>query len=139
MIPTPGPSPSSRTYDALDRLTLIDYPNDDDEDTTYTYDSSSVSFSKGRLTSIERNGASISYAYDRFGRLTQDGVLTSSYDKNGNALTIGYPNSVTATYTYDFADRQSTLPDAGRHAPCADLGFGFFLQAAGPACQPDIG
>jgi RHS repeat-associated protein len=99
----------TKTYDALDRVTFIDYPNDDDEDTTYTYDSSSVAFSKGRLTSIARGGGSINYAYDRFGRMTQDGALTNTYDKNGNVLTLGYPNSVTATYTYDFADRQSTL------------------------------
>jgi RHS repeat-associated protein len=99
----------SKTYDALDRLTLIDYPNNDDEDTTFTYDSPSVAFSKGRLTSIDRDVTSVSYAYDRFGRTTQDGSLTNSYDKNGNLLTLGYPNSVTATYTYDFADRQSTL------------------------------
>jgi len=99
----------SKTYDALDRLTFIDYPNNDDEDTTYTYDSTSVAFSKGRLTSIDRDVTSVSYAYDRFGRPTQDGALTYSYDKNGNLLTLGYPNSLTATYTYDFADRQSTL------------------------------
>lgn len=99
----------SSTYDAMDRLTFIDYPNNDDLDTTFTYDDAGVAFSKGRLTEIDRGAYSIGYAYDRFGRVTQDGNLTYTYDKNSNALTIGYPNSVTATYTYDFADRQSTL------------------------------
>ena len=99
----------AKSYDALDRLTLIDYPNDDDEDTTFTYDSSSVAFSKGRLTEIDRDSSAVTYAYDRFGRTTHDGTLTNSYDKNGNLLTLGYPNGVTATYAYDFADRQSTL------------------------------
>ena len=98
---------TSMTYDALDRLTLVDYPND--PDVTYTYDSPSVSFSKGRLTEIDRDVTSVAYTYDRFGRRLQDGALTSAYDKNGNVLTLSYPNSVTATYTFDFADRQSTL------------------------------
>jgi len=98
----------SRTYDALDRLTFIDYV-DGNLDTTFTYDDPLVSFSKGRLTAIDRGITSLSYTYDRFGRMTQDGSLTLSYDKNGNPLTLGYPAGVTATYTYDFADRQSTL------------------------------
>ena len=98
---------TSMTYDALDRLTLVDYPSD--PDVTYTYDSPSVSFSKGRLTEIDRDVTSVVYTYDRFGRRLQDGTLMSSYDKNGNVLTLSYPNSVTATYAYDFADRQSTL------------------------------
>ena len=68
-----------------------------------------VPFSKGRLTSITRNGVTLNYTYDRFGRVTTDGALTYTYDKNGNRLTVGYPSSVTATYTYDFADRPSTL------------------------------
>jgi RHS repeat-associated protein len=127
----------SRTYDALDRLTFIDYPND--EDTTYTYDSSSVPFSKGRLTSIDRNGASISYAYDRFGRLTQDGALTSSYDKNGNALTVGYPNSVTATYTYDFADRQSTLQMQDGTNPAQTLVSASSYKPQGPLASLTLG
>ena len=49
------------------------------------------------------------YAYDRYGRPTQDGELTYGYDVNGNRTTIGYPGGVTATYGYDFADRPSSL------------------------------
>lgn len=99
---------ASRSYDALDRLTFLDYP-DDSLDTTYTYDAPSVPFSKGRLTSIDRGETSIAYTHDRFGRMLQDGAVTNSYDKNGNSATLAYPNGVVATYTYDFADRQSTL------------------------------
>jgi RHS repeat-associated protein len=51
----------------------------------------------------------IDYAYDRFGRTTQDGELNYGYDANGNVTTIGYPDQVTATYTHDFADRQEAL------------------------------
>lgn len=127
------------TYDALNRLTAIDYPNDDDEDTTYTYDSTSVAFSKGRLTSIDRGGSSIAYAYDRFGRTTQDGVLTSSYDKNGNLLTLGYPNGVTATYAYDFANRQSTLQMQDGANPAQTLVSASSYKPRGPLASLTLG
>ncbi|MCP4606049.1 MAG: RHS repeat-associated core domain-containing protein [Proteobacteria bacterium] len=61
------------------------------------------------MTAIRRNRESVDYRYDRFGRMTQDGALTYGYDKNSNRTTIGYPGGVTATYTYDYADRQATL------------------------------
>lgn len=98
----------TQTYDAADRLTLVDLP-DPTLDITYTYDDPAVPFSKGRLTSIARNGASVDYTYDRFGRMTQDGELTYGYDANGNRTTIGYPGGVTATYGFDFADREASL------------------------------
>ena len=97
-----------RQYDVLGRLRFVDYP-ENDLDTMYDWDDKAVPFSKGRLTAIRRDGESVDYRYDRFGRLTQDGALTYGYDKNGNRTTIGYPGGVTATYTYDYADRQATL------------------------------
>ncbi len=127
----------TRTYDALDRLTLIDYPTDDD--TAYTYDSSSVAFSKGRLTSIDRGSTSVAYAYDRFGRTTQDGVLTSSYDKNGNTLGQSYPNGVTATYTYDFANRQSTLQMQDGTNPAQTLVSASSYKPQGPLASLTLG
>jgi RHS repeat-associated protein len=98
----------TRMIDELDRVTFLDFP-DPTLDTTYTYDDPLVPFSKGRLTGIERDGHTIAYAYDRFGRTTQDGELTYGHDANGNVTTIGYPGDVTATYGFDFADRQETL------------------------------
>ena len=97
-----------RTVDALDRVTLVDTP-ENALDTSYTYDDPSVPFSKGRLTAITRNGAAIDYTYDRFGRRTRDGALEYSYDENGNRVGITYPGGVTASYDYDYADRQETL------------------------------
>ena len=99
---------TNRTVDALDRVTLVDYP-DDIIDITYTYDDSLVPFAIGRLTAIGRNGTSVDYQYDRFGRLIQDGALTFGYDKNGNRSTIGYPSGVSTATTYDFADRPATM------------------------------
>ncbi len=97
-----------RALDAFDRLTFVDYP-EDDLDTTYTYDDPLVAFSQGRLTRISREPADVDYTYDRFGRVLQDGALTRTYDPNGNPLTVVYPGFVTATYAYDFADRPRTL------------------------------
>ncbi len=94
----------TRTVDERDRVTLVQYP-DNSLNVTYTYDDPGVAFSLGRLTRIERGGAGVDYEYDRFGRLIRDGDLTYGYDRNGNRRTIGYPGGVTATYSYDLADR----------------------------------
>ena len=96
------------TVDALDRVTAVTYP-DPSLNISYTYDAPAVPFSKGRLTRIARHGGSVDYRYDRFGRVLQDGDLSYSHDKNGNPASIVYPGSVTAVYTYDFADRPATL------------------------------
>ncbi len=63
----------------------------------------------GRLTAIERDGQAIDYAYDRFGRVAQDGALGYGYDKNGNRTSVMYPGEVSAITTYDGVDRQATL------------------------------
>jgi YD repeat-containing protein len=101
-----------RTVDELDRVTFVDYPTDS-LDTVYVYDDPLVPFSLGRLTSIVRDGASVDYEYDRFGRVTCDGALTYDYDDNSNPLEIGYPGDVRAIYGYDYADRPSTLDVEG--------------------------
>ncbi|HEX9940533.1 MAG TPA: RHS repeat-associated core domain-containing protein [Thermoanaerobaculia bacterium] len=76
--------------------------------------------SKGRLTKIARSGSEVAYAYDRFGRVTQDGELTYRYDQNGNRAEIGYPGGVTARLTHNFADRDASLEvQAGSAAPQA--------------------
>lgn len=106
-----------RTVDALDRVTFVNYP-EDDLDTLFIYDDPLVPFSKGRLTSIDRDVVSIDYRYDIFGRLIQDGALTYGYDKNGNRTTIAYPNGITASYTYDFVGRETSLSiQDGQAAP----------------------
>jgi RHS repeat-associated protein len=97
-----------RLVDELDRVTFVDYPTAS-LDVTYVYDDPLVPFSQGRLTSIVRDGASVDYGYDVFGRVTRDGDLTYEYDGNGNRLEMGYPGDMRASYTYDYADREATL------------------------------
>ncbi|HMB54977.1 MAG TPA: hypothetical protein VKU40_16795, partial [Thermoanaerobaculia bacterium] len=97
----------TRSLDAADRVTAVDHPNPLEADVAYTYDGGP--FGLGRLTSITRGGVTVAYAYDRFGRLTQDGELAYGYDGNGNRTSIAHPDGVTATYGYDHADRQVTL------------------------------
>lgn len=57
----------------LDRVTAINY-SDGTPGTGYAYDVGA--FGKGRLSSITREGQTISYGYDRFGRVTQDDART---------------------------------------------------------------
>lgn len=96
-----------RTIDALDRVTFIDYPGSA-LDTTHTYDAPG-SFMKGRLRSIQRQGSTLTFGYDRFGRTTGDGPMSYQYDDNGNRTRVSYPLGVAVLLTYDAADRPATL------------------------------
>ena len=106
-------------HDPADRMTLMNPPGAD-LDTTYLYDSPSVDFSKGRLTSISRPGSTISYEYDRFGRMTKDGALAYGYDPNGNRTTIAYSPTVALCYGFDALDRPVALKHTTTGGdPCA--------------------
>jgi len=127
-----------RTYDAADRVTFVNYP-DPTLDKTYTYDDPGEPFSQGRLTAIIRDGLSVDYEYDRFGRTTQDGELTYDYDENGNRTEIGYPGGAVARYTHDFADREATLefePAGGSPQPTVESAT---YNARGPLSSVDLG
>jgi len=95
-----------RTYDALDRVVFIDYP-DNSLDTFYLYDTGT--FGKGRLAAIRRQATEVAYAYDRFGRVLQDGDLRYHYDPNGNRTEVEYPGGVIAQYAFDALDRPESL------------------------------
>lgn len=121
----------SQTLDATDRVTFVDYP-DNALDTSSIYDDPAVPFSKGKLTAITRNGQTIAYAYDRFGRMLQDGGLAYTWDKNGNRQSVAYPGNVTASYTFDFADRQATLSMQDGASPAQPLVSSTSYKPAGP-------
>ena len=128
----------NRTIDALDRVTLVDY-TDNTLDTSFSYDtapgSCSASVPVGRLGTITRNGGTVDYCYDRFGRVTQDGDLGYDYDPNGNRTQINYPGSVTATYSYDYADRQESLSvqvGSSGSDPVTQVASGATYEPSGP-------
>ena len=134
-----------RTTDALDRVTELDFI-DDTLDVHYDYDTApgscgSPSAPIGRLASITRDGQSIDSCYDHFGRLVQDGELGYTYDENGNRTEIVYPGGVTASYSFDFADRETGLEvttPAGGTTPHAVASGATYLPA-GPLAGLTLG
>jgi len=100
---------SVREVDGADRVLSETFGSDPALTTTYDYGGTPAQFDVGRLVGITRNGETVTYAYDRFGRRTTDGDLGFTYDKNGRRTTLTYPGGLTATYTFDFADREVSL------------------------------
>jgi RHS repeat-associated protein len=89
---------TSNTYDSLDRLTKVAYP--DTKSVQYAYDKT------GNRTGLIYPGgtATLGYAYDAANRLTQiiQGTLSWSfgYDGTGNRTSLTQPNGTSTTYAY---------------------------------------
>jgi RHS repeat-associated protein len=97
-----------RTVDEADRLAFVDYPGND-LDVTYEWGTSAQDCEIGRLVGVTRNSETIGAAYDCFGRRLQDGELSYTYSADGDRLTMSYPGSLMATYTYDRMRRPVSL------------------------------
>jgi RHS repeat-associated protein len=91
---------SKYSYDALNRLTYIDYASST-ENVTYTYDSAAgCTFGLGRLCSVVDESGGTAYAYDAFGnRLVQTHVELGvtyntfyTYDAGNRVTSITYPD-----------------------------------------------
>jgi RHS repeat-associated protein len=90
-------------YDALNRLTSIDYPNTS-LDVTLTYDEGSNQ--KGRLTTMVDGSGTTTFEYDVFGNLTEE------------SKTVGANTHVTG-YGYDGADLLVSITyPSGRTVDC---------------------
>ena len=106
----------SFTYDTLNRLLRKDY--DDSAlaprppplaPVIYTYDNPAKPFSKGKLTGITDGSGSSSFDYDSLGRLVKEQKTISgttytiqrSYDLLGRLVSLTYPDSDVASYTYN--------------------------------------
>lgn len=116
------------TYDALSRLTSIDFPND--IDTTYVYDDLSAGTECtgprngiGRLTSLIDETGSTDYFYDLRGNITckertiagETFVVSYTYDSANRIETMTYPSGQIVNYERNAigqVDRMTTTFDS---------------------------
>ena len=97
------------SYDAADRLTLVDYPAPD-ADVRFSYDEA------GNRLGMTDGVGSTSWAYDALDRVTSvtdpfGGVVGYGYDPAGNRVSLIYPDGKTVFYGYDPADRLIQIAD----------------------------
>jgi RHS repeat-associated protein len=114
------------TYDALNRVTKIDYPTG--TDTLLEYDGGTVSppvSAKGKLTKLTDESGNTVYSYDALSRLSTKTVtigsgttakvrtLTYGYGSTGTALgklsAMTYPSGNRLNYSYDAAGQVSSI------------------------------
>ena len=105
------------TYDALNRLTAIHFP-DSSQDIAFTYDSTSVTYGKGRLTGRTDPSGTYTFYYDAQGNLAKEEKTIGSilytteygYNKDNVLTSITYPYITSQTgrevsYTLDVTGR----------------------------------
>ncbi len=99
-------------YDALNRLTGIDYSDPATPDVTYAYDAN------GNRTSMADGTGSTAYSYDELDRLTLGNppgaadAVGYRYDRDGHRTKVIYPGTTGAvTYAFDKAGRLTGLTD----------------------------
>ena len=88
----------SYTYDALNRITAAQF-TDSTQNITYTYDSTSVTNGKGRLTGRTDSSGTYTFYYDAQGNLTKEEKTISTvlyttqyaYNKDNVLTSITYP------------------------------------------------
>ncbi|MDD9901014.1 MAG: hypothetical protein OXT65_08560 [Alphaproteobacteria bacterium] len=115
------------TYDALNRLTDVEYPSDGSLDAELSYDLSTGCGTayKGKLCKIEDSVGTTEYEYDTLGRVTDvtetRGGLTFTtgytYDLAGNILTITLDSGRVITYTRNSNGRVCGLSSGSGKRP----------------------
>src|SRR5262249_38197689 len=133
----PSVQTTTRTYDALDRLTgeTTPLPDDPSQTRTVAYDH----YANGlRKTTTDPNGLVTFYSYDRRNRLQMATAgygpaaaasVSYSYWPDGLPQTITYPSGVSASYQYDKADRLTSLVNA--QGPTVVSSYGYTYDANG--------
>lgn len=132
------------TYDVLNRVTQRSYSGGTAVATptvTYSYDSSSVTNSKGRLTTVSSSVSAYNYtAYDALGRVTasqqvidgQTYSMSYAFDLAGNMTSQTYPTGRVVTQSFDNAGRLANISgQASGGAPKAYANaFGYSAHGA---------
>ena len=105
------------SYDALNHLTLADYPGTT-EDITYAYDTgTNCGLGLGRLCTVTDQSGTTQYGYDAFGNITTHnktelGVTYTtgySYDAGNHLTRITYPDGREVNYTRDVLGRIASI------------------------------
>ena len=105
------------TYDAVNRLTAIQFPLDPNQNVFFTYDSTSVTYGIGRLTGRTDPSGSYTFYYDAHGNLSKEEkninsiLYTTQYTYNNNNIltSITYPTGRTISYIPDQIGRISQV------------------------------
>ncbi len=108
------------SYDALNRLTNIDYPTD--TDTVIRYDETVAG--RGRVTSHSDEAGTTTFDYHPSGRIAReqftaiDSVFSKSiqyqYDTSGRLTSIAYPSGNIVTFTYNTYGRLTNVTGFGK-------------------------
>jgi RHS repeat-associated protein len=101
-------------YDALNRITSIQFPADSTQNITYTYDSTQVSYGKGRLTGRTDPSGTYTFSYDAQGNMVQEVKTINSvsyttqytYNKNNILTSVTYPSGRVVNYTLNTATQR---------------------------------
>jgi len=116
-----GTGATSYTYDPLDRLASVTYP--DGRTLAYTYDAVS-----NRTGLTYPAGEAVTYAYDAADRMTSvidwdSNVVTYVYDAAGQLTSETYPNGTSTAYTYDAAARVTGITHSNSGGTLASFSY----------------
>ncbi|MFA6304130.1 MAG: SpvB/TcaC N-terminal domain-containing protein [Patescibacteria group bacterium] len=106
------------TYDSLNRILTENFAGQDGTEVTYTYDSGT--YGKGRLYRVVSEGATTTYTYDKWGRVTKESKIINGnvyntqwvYNVQSVPTTITYPDNSKIYYTYNRLGLPITLRTA---------------------------
>jgi RHS repeat-associated protein len=135
------------TYDPLNRPTTKSY-SDGTPTVTYSYDSTAVQYSKGRLTSLSSSVSTFTFtSYDALGRgkaasLALGGqtyTMSYTYDLAGHIKTITYPSNRSVTYSYDSAGRMNSVAGSLGDSVQRTYSSGIIYGSDGQMTQEQLG
>jgi len=109
-ITDPAERKTSYTYDAVNRLTVVDYSEEAATDTSFEYNTD------GKVTNMIDGTGESTFTYDQLDRLTQaeDGhgnLVGYGYNLAEELTSISYPNGKSISRAFDGAGRLESITD----------------------------